>query len=164
MIEVVTNIYMGNQTDFENLRYTSGWSFLHCCKDPYHKELVGYNGNLSPIHPDYAYKIIRNRMALNLVDMDSYSANYLQFNKDMFEKAFNFLDNQLKAGNKVLIHCNQGESRSPSLTMLYLARIGALPKDNFLNTFIKFKMKYPIMNPKKNIITTVENLWDIFVK
>lgn len=164
MIEVATNIYMGNQTDFENLRYTSGWSFLHCCKDPYHKELVGYSGNLSSTNPDYAYKIIGHRMALNLVDMDFYSANYLQFNKDMFENAFNFLDNQLRAGNKVLIHCNQGESRAPSLTMLYLARIGVLPRDNFLNTFIKFKMKYPIMNPKKNIITTVENLWDVFVK
>ena len=75
MILLYKNIFCGNQQDSESVITSNDWIILHCCKDPYHKQLVGYKGNLSPNHPNYAFIINNNRMALNLVDMDTFSPN-----------------------------------------------------------------------------------------
>ena len=165
MIQVFNSIYVGSQIDFETIRQNqTKWGILHCCKDPYHKELVRYQGNLSPTHPDYAYKINGNRMALNLVDMDTYSEKYLDFNKTMFIKAFEFLDLQRQLGKNVLIHCNLGESRAPSIALLYLSRLGVFNGGDFITAYSIFQGMYPNFTPRKNIITTVKNLWNYFTK
>lgn len=78
MINLHNNIYCGNQYDSESVINNKDWIILHCCKDPYHKQLVGYIGNLSENHPNYAYIIKNNRMAL---DMDVFNPNYVEFNK-----------------------------------------------------------------------------------
>ena len=161
MIKIHNNIYCGDESDARVVIGFSDWVILHCCKDPYHKELVGYRGTLNPSHPNYSYIIKGNRMALNLVDMDFYSPNYLEFNYNMFSQAFLFLDNNSLSKN-ILIHCNQGESRGPSLTMLYLKHIGYFKEDNFISSKNKFYQMYPKFNPKRNIITNIEVLWERF--
>jgi predicted protein tyrosine phosphatase len=103
-------------------------------------------------------------MALNLVDMDYFSKNYLDFNKRMFEEAFHFLDSYRIKGYKILIHCNQGESRGPTLGMLYAARLGAFDYADFNVTAEKLRTLYPLYRPKTNIYETVKNLWNYFVK
>ncbi|MFA6987921.1 MAG: hypothetical protein WC185_02590 [Acholeplasmataceae bacterium] len=100
-------------------------------------------------------------MALNLVDMDFYSPDYLEFNYNMISQAFSFLDSNSLDKN-ILIHCNQGESRGPSLTMLYLKHIGYFKEDNFISAKNKFYQMYPKFNPKRNIITNIEVLWEGF--
>lgn len=161
MIKIFNNVYCGDETDARVVIRSSDWLILHCCKDPFHKELVGYRGNLNSTHPNYSYIIKGNRMALNLVDMDYYSPNYLKFNYNMFSQAFSFLDNN-SSGKNILIHSNQGESRSPSLTMLYLKHVGFFEGENFTNAKLKFIKMYPKFNPKNNIITYIENLWERF--
>lgn len=140
---------------------SSEWVILHCCKDPFHKELVGYRGNLPPNHPDYKFKISGRRMALNLVDMDVYNPKYLEFNLDMFIHAFRFLDS-FQGSFSLLFHCNQGESRAPSLTMLYLKHLGYYDNKTFSEAYEEFKAIYPIFKPKDNIIKNVEGLWNKF--
>lgn len=163
MIEVAKGIFVGSASDFESIRpLLENWSVLHCCKDPYHKELVHYRGNLSPSHPDYAFKIDGNRMALNLVDMDNYTEQYLNFYKNMFENAFQFLEEHRKMGKEILIHCNLGESRAPTIAMLYLSSLGFFDGQDFSAAFSKFQNIYPFFFPKKNIYLTVYNLWDHF--
>ncbi|HHU80045.1 MAG TPA: dual specificity protein phosphatase family protein [Acholeplasmataceae bacterium] len=161
MIRICSNIYCGDEIDARKVIGLSDWVILHCCKDPFHKELVGYRGNLNSSHPNYSYIIKGNRMALNLVDMDFYSPNYLEFNYNMFTTAFSFLDNN-SSDKKILIHCNQGESRGPSLTMLYLKHVGYFKEDSYLSAKIKFYQMYPKFNPKRNIITNIEVLWERF--
>ena len=164
MVEIYKNIFVGSEDDYYSLMNTQGWAILHCCKNPFHCQFVGYKGNLSPLHPDYAFKRKDNEMALNLVDMDKYSTNYLMFNKNMFDNAFKFLDEYRQKGYKILIHCNQGESRAPTLGMMYIARLGAFNFRDFDSTIKEFIKIYPYYNPKLNIYETVKNLWRYFVK
>lgn len=39
---------------------------------------------------------------------------------DHFDKAFNFIDNALHTGKEILVHCDAGASRSPSIVIGYL--------------------------------------------
>ena len=164
MIEIFNNVFVGSEQDYYTIQNELNWAILHCCKNPFHCQFVGYRGSLSPKHPDYAIKRIKNEMALNLVDMDRFSANYLDFNKEMFETAFSFLDEYRNNGYKLLIHCNQGESRGPTLGMLYVARLGAFNYVDFDSTVKAFCTAYPFYNPKSNIYLTTKNLWNYFVE
>lgn len=164
MIEIYNKIYIGNEQDYYSIIDKKEWAILHCCKNPFHCNFVGYRGSLPSSHPNYALKRIDNEMALNLVDMDRFSVNYLDFNRRMFEEAFEFLDEYRITGHKILIHCNQGESRGPTVGMLYAARLGAFDYSNFEASVENLKTIYPIYNPKNNIYMTVASLWDYFVK
>ena len=103
-------------------------------------------------------------MALNLVDMDRFSENYLDFNRDMFDTAFSFLDEYRLQRYKILIHCNQGESRAPTIGLLYIARLGAFKYADFDTSVQKLKEIYPVYMPKRNIFLTVKSLWRDFVQ
>ena len=164
MIEVFDNIFVGNEQDYYDMQNLDNWAILHCCKHPFHCSFVGYRGSLNSNHPDYAYKRIDNEMALNLVDMDKYNGNYLDFNKAMFETAFAFLDEYRNHGYRLLIHCNQGESRGPTVGMIYISRLGAFDYVDFNTALPKFQSLYPLYNPKENIFRTAQNLWSYFVK
>lgn len=164
MFELIENVYIGSEADYYQIQNTPNWAVLHCCKHPFHCLFVGYKGNLSPMHPDYALKRLGNEMALNLVDMDRFSPTYLDFNRKMFEVAFAFLDEYREKGYKMLIHCNQGESRAPTLGMLYVARLGAYNYVGFEESVQRLRMVYPQYAPKNNIYQTVAALWQDFVK
>lgn len=81
MIELIKNVFIGNEADYYSIQHEHDWAILHCCKHPFHCQFVGYRGKLNPAHPNYALKRIGNEMALNLVDMDKFSPDYLDFNK-----------------------------------------------------------------------------------
>lgn len=68
MVEVYQNIFVGNETDAYSVLNNNEWAILHCCKHPFHTQMVGYKGSLKPTDPNYSHKICGNRMALNLVD------------------------------------------------------------------------------------------------
>ena len=164
MVEIYKNIFVGNENDYYQICFNDKWAVLHCCKNPFHCRFVGYKGNLNTNHPDYALKRINNEMALNLVDMELFSPRYLDFNRNMFYEAFDFLDEYYAQEYKLLIHCNQGESRAPMIGMLYTAKLGAYDYKSFDETYIEFQRIYSNFYPKKNIYFTVKNLWDCFVK
>ena len=79
MIEIYDSIFVGSEQDYYTIQREKDWAILHCCKNPFHCQFVGYRGSLSSNHPDYALKRIDNEMALNLVDMDRFSPNYFRF-------------------------------------------------------------------------------------
>lgn len=164
MKEIHPNIFIGNEQDYYSIQRESNWAILHCCKHPFHCQFVGYRGNLPSSHPDYALKRRGNEMALNLVDMERFSESYLGFNKNMFATAFSFLDEYRLQGCKILIHCNQGESRAPTLGLLYIARLGAFDYADFDTSVQRLREMYPIYIPKRNIFLTVKSLWWDFVQ
>ena len=57
------------------------------------------------------------RLYLNLID----PPNPAYIPKEIIDAALEFIDKGLKDGKRVLVHCNQGESRSPGIGLLYLA-------------------------------------------
>jgi predicted protein tyrosine phosphatase len=85
---------------------------------------------------------------MNIVDAPSPAF----FAKEMIDQALDFIDETLDRGLKVLIHCNRGESRSPSIALLYLAsRKAALPIVSLEAAEARFRSLYSAYNPKAGI-------------
>jgi len=164
MIEIYNSIFIGDQHDYELIKNENGWAILHCCKHPHHMVLTGYSGNLHPSHPDFKYKKSGNRLALNLVDVRDYNEKYLQYYKEMFADAFCFLDEYYLEGRKILIHCNKGESRAPTIAMMYATKHGAFGESSFSAAATRLSEIYPNYNPKIGIFKTIELLWGHFVR
>ena len=163
MKKIYEKIYVGNQNDFYSIKLGE-WAVIHACKDPFHKELVGYVGNLSKEHPDYPYKEVENRLALNLVDTEfAYDLNWHSHYLNIFQYTMKFIDKEVSEGKNILIHCNQGESRGPSIGMLYLAYKGIFGYKDYDYTKIEFLKLYPEFNPKRNISENIKACWDEIV-
>jgi len=163
MIEVKQDIFVGNESEVYSLLHSEEWAFVHCCKHPFHCDMVGYKGVLPKTHPNYPFIIEGNRMALNLVDADSYAYDeyWHSFFLNMFNNAFNFIDSQLQSGKKVFIHCNQGESRGPSIALLYLISKGYHEK-TFDETVQNYSTLYPNYKPRASIFGNIKDSWDYY--
>lgn len=141
MIEVMPNLYVGNQADYESIvRGKDGWAVIHACKEPYHRTAVGYTGRAAPkTHPEYLIARRGDRLALNLVDVDDPSF----IATDIIDVSLSFIHEQLNAGKKVLVHCNQGASRSAGIALLYMALSNRLSQESFEKAEQSFKNIYP---------------------
>jgi hypothetical protein len=146
MLDIYPSLYIGNQNDYEfDVKSKSGWSVVHACKDPYHRQAVGYSGrSVSKDHPEYLIARRGNRLILNLIDPEDPA--YIP--KVIIDAAVEFVHEQLAAGQKVLVHCNQGMSRSPSIGLLYLTKYtDRIPTASFAEAEIAFRKIYPVYNP-----------------
>lgn len=161
MIEVAPNLYVGNEIDFRRLlasELPSGtWAIVHACKEPYHREFVGYTERSAPWKSaEYLFAIRGNRIALNMVDVQSPTF----FNDKMIAMALRFISDGLGAGRKVLVHCNQGGSRGPCLTLLWLrqnnSRYAALALEA---GEALFRDTYPLYAPADGIRGYVREHW-----
>lgn len=158
MIEVYENLFVGNQEDYELLvSGREGWAVIHACKEPYHRQALGYKGRAAPKdHPEYLVARRENRLILNLVDVD----NPAFFRKEMIAEALDFVDRALESGQRVLIHCNQGESRAPSIALLYMAaRRRTLPTESLESAESCFRTLYPGYSPSKGIRGHLQEYW-----
>lgn len=158
MVEVYTNLYVGNQDDFlQTQPLFKDWAVVHACKEPFHRNLLGYTGRAAPKDdPRYLFGYDRiGHLVLNIVDCD----NPTFFADVMIDEAINYAIKNLKEGRKVLIHCNQGESRAPSIAFLILRKLGLL-KETFSESIVYFRTLYPIYNPGLGIYKYLEAHWN----
>lgn len=148
-------LWIGSQEDYEKQTAhfdAENWAIVHACKEPYHRQLLGYTERAAPKdHPEYLFAEREGVLYLNLVDAPL--PEYIP--EELINKALDFIDQQLKAGTHVLVHCNQGESRAPSIGLLYLVRINYLA-GNPEGIQILFKDIYPEYNPGKGMLGFVE--------
>ncbi len=161
MIEVYQNLYVGDQTDYERkVRNQVGWSIVHACKDPYHRQAVGYSGRGAPKHhPEYLIAKRGHRLMLNLIDPE----NPAYIPKEIIDEALGFIAQHLNDGKKVLVHCNQGQSRSPGIGMLYLAKEGIIENGSFNEALVEFKSIYPSINMAGGMRGFLEMNWNDYV-
>ncbi|MEO9058328.1 MAG: dual specificity protein phosphatase family protein [Ktedonobacteraceae bacterium] len=158
MIEVYPKLFVGNERDYEcSVSHQRDWAVVHACKEPYHRQALGYTGRGAPkSDPEYLVAHRGNRLMLNIVDTD----NPLFFDKGMINQALDFIDQQRANELKVLVHCNQGESRGPSVTMLYMAaRLRVLPADSLESAEQKFKELYASYFPGMGIRGHLRQYW-----
>lgn len=148
MIEVAPNLYIGNQEDYElKVRFQADWFVIHACKEPYHRQALGYTGRAaSKDHPEYLMAVRENRLILNLVDVD----NVAYVSPLIIDTALNTISEQL-ASTKVLVHCNQGQSRSAVIGLLYLAKSGLLNSTSFDQAEQEYLKRYPAYAPAKGM-------------
>jgi predicted protein tyrosine phosphatase len=162
MIEVYKNLFIGNEIDFErNVKQQPGWIIVHACKEPYHRQALGYRGQAcAKTHPEYLFALRSNRLFLNLVDVDDPS----WVSPIIVDEAIRFLDEGLKKGQKALVHCNQGMSRSAGLGLLYLAHIGQFGDADFVTAEMKYRELYPPYRPAGGIHGFCMQSWDKYRK
>lgn len=158
MIEVAPRLFVGNALDYEKqVKGKPGWAVVHCAKEPYHREAVGYTGRgCDNKHAEYLMARRDNRLCLNMIDAPT--AEF--FRDEMIDAALAFITEQMNKNQTVLVHCNQGGSRAPSLALLYLRRnserFEALGFDDAEEVF---RAIYPLYVPANGIREYVQAHW-----
>lgn len=145
MKEIVSNLYVGNQSDFENEDFNNDeWSHLLVAKEPWHRQAVGYTGRAcDKLHPEYLLAKRNNKLILNLID----APKSIFFNKNLIDTGLQFIEDELDKGKKVSSHCNEGMSRSPSIILLYLVKHNLIEGDTLEDVEAEFLKIYPKYNP-----------------
>ena len=115
MIEVHERVFIGN--DLECRSGDSVWAVVHACKSPCHQKAVGYHGSLQGNHPNYLVLEKGSNLYLNMIDPPK-----PLFMLPLFTTFMHFASRHWDNGLCLLIHCNQGESRAPSLALLFLSK------------------------------------------
>lgn len=162
MIEIYPNLFIGMVEDYEvQAKGKLGWLTVHACKEPYHRQALGYRSNGAPKgNPEYLIARRKNRLILNLVDVP----NPAYISKDIIDAALEFIHAGMRNSCKVLVHCNLGESRSPSIGVLYLSvYTDKLPRE-FLPAEKKFREIYPLYNPSAGMRGFLIKNWDTCLK
>lgn len=161
MTEIHKNLYVGNETDYEyKVKNQEGWCVIHACKEPYHRQELGYSGRGAPKgHPEYLMAKRENRLILNLVDAE----NPAYIAKEIIDQALQFIDQSLNTGRNVLVHCNQGMSRSPGIGLLYLAKEGIINNNSFEAALAEFEEIYPGINMAGGMRGYLEGNWEEYV-
>lgn len=148
MKEVYPGLYVGNEKDYYKMKEHPEFSFVLAAKNPFHKNIVGYEGkSCDKSHPEYLIARRKDMIVLNMVDAPS----SLFFSKVMIDEALNFIDEELHECRCVMIVCNRGESRSASIALLYLIQHGVLKGETLEDCEVEFLRLYPEYNPGKGI-------------
>lgn len=162
--EIHANLFCGDiNAYFQTLHMDNldNWAMVHACKEPHHRAFVGYATRGCPKDsPEYLWAERGNRLALNIVDAPKPEF----FDKSMIDKALDFIEQKLSEGLKVLVHCNLGESRSPSLCLLYLIKHGIIKGDTLEDCEAEFMKVYPEYNPGAGIRGFVKEHWREYCK
>ncbi|MBN8656243.1 MAG: dual specificity protein phosphatase family protein [Anaerolineae bacterium] len=161
MLEIYPNLFIGSEQDYEfGVKGNPGWVIVHACKYPYHKKELGYTGRAAPnTHPEYLIARREGRLILNLVD----APNPMYIPKEIIDAAIEYIHENLNNSKKVLVHCNLGESRSPSIGLLYLAIFTDKVSKEFSEAEKDFREIYPSYNPGLGMRGFMIKNWEAYV-
>lgn len=122
-----------------------------------HQSVVKWEGRgCDPRHPHYLFKLEQDSIYLNMIDGDD--PKYV--NDVMINPALDFINIHLGNGNEVFVYCSLGESRSPSIALMYLLEYNMIEKSS--NTFQIFKNEYyPNYQPKNGNLLYIKKRWGI---
>jgi predicted protein tyrosine phosphatase len=158
MIEVHPGLFVGPQVEYESrVRHESGWAVVHACKEPYHREAVGYTTPTPPEdHPEHLIARRDTRLCLNLLD----APDPADIPAEVMDAAVAFIHEHLMAGGRVFLHCQMAMSRSPGIAMLYLGtHTDRLPAASFDAALVKFTEVYSPFSPRPGVLGFLRNRW-----
>jgi len=155
MKEVFESLYVGDDRDCKQV---SEMATVHACKHQCHQNAVGYSGSLSKDHPEYLVAERESDLYLNIVDMDRKLSH--DFTEPIVSAALDFIEENIDS-QEVLVHCNQGQSRSPALAMLFLAkRRNQISDTSYHQAKEEFRELYPRFNPGRGIESYLKDYWN----
>ena len=153
MFETYERVYIGGNAACR--AGTDGLAVVHACKSPCHQRAVGYRGSLPHQHPHYLTLIRNEDLFLNLIDPP-----IPLFQLESFAAFMSFAQQQYDDGASVLIHCNQGDSRAPSLALLFLAKhLQVIPSDSYETAEEAFVALYRDYRPGGGIRSFLKDHW-----
>jgi len=156
MKEIYPNLHIGTQDDYENIvKHQKGWFVIHACKEPYHRQALGYTGRSAPKeHPEYLIAYRDNHLILNLID----APDPAYIPKEIIDEAIKAIDNYIESLN-VFVHCNQGMSRSAIIGLLYLHHVKDIA-ENFNEAENEYRELYPWYNPANGMRMFAMQNWN----
>lgn len=114
---------------------------------------MGYRGSLPGSHPHYLTLERDSHLFLNIIDPDK-----PLFLPELFERSAEFIAKHISHSN-VLVHCNQGLSRSPSIALVYLASIDVIPNESYTKAGSAFRELFPAYSPGLGISRYLTDTW-----
>ena len=150
MIEIHPLLHVGSEYYYETIvRHRPDWRVVHACKEPYHRHALGYTGRAAPKnHPEYLIARRGHRLILNLVD----APDPAYIPKEIIDVAVEFIHQSLDDGANVLVHCNEGMSRAPTIALLYLLRHTDRLQTNGVDAAVQsFRAIYPSYAPAAGV-------------
>lgn len=160
MIEVAPGLFVGGQEDFKSAHAVQGvdhFLIITAARDPWHREALGYKGPGAPKNsPEYLVARRGGWLILNLVD----AKDVAYIPHEVVETAISAIHEEMVGRKRrILIHCNQGRSRAPSLALLYLARYTDVLSADYGSAMIEFKRLYPDYAPAQGMADYVRFNW-----
>lgn len=157
-MEVIDRVYCGGDNEYERVKGNPGWSFLRCCKEGPggHRQTLGYTTLGAPKGINYLWIRKGHRMALNILDIDD---SDLKVPDEAVNKGLEFANERYRAGDKLLIACNEGHTRGPLMCMAFLRTIGELPQE-FTQAEKVFRTLYPKYDPGRGVRSDIRKRWD----
>ncbi len=161
MIEVHPGIFVGNlgECPLHSQQFTGNWAIVHAYP-ACHRGVLGYTTPLAPEGPEQHVARREQHLLLNMRD-----AGQPEFyrKETLIDPALAFIDEMRASGANILIHCEQGLSRSPSLALLYLAtRLNALPNASLAAAEAQFRTLYPRYSPGYGIWAHMQQHWQAY--
>ena len=156
MRQISERIFIGMESDHRT--GDDQWAIVHACKSPCHQAAVGYHGSLPGSHPNYLVLETNADLYLNMIDPPQ-----PLFMPPLFTSFLGFAARQWELGKSILIHCNQGESRAPSLGLLFLAKYkGEVSNESYEKAAAEFQILYPLYQPGQGIQIYLRTHWSEF--
>jgi predicted protein tyrosine phosphatase len=153
MVKIDSRLFIGAVDDCRT--GTEQLAVVHACKSPCHQQAVGYRGSLPASHPNYLVLQQEHDLYLNIIDPP-----VPLFKAETFERFLVFARTKYDSGASLLIHCNQGESRAPSLALLFLAKhIGKLSNTSYMDAKHAFEKTFPAYQPGLGIQQFLASNW-----
>ena len=156
MIEVHPGLFVGSEADELGTRGASEWFVGHACKEPFHRAALGYEGRGAPSDdPEYLVAHRPGCVILNLID-----APDPQFIRaEVVAAAIKAIADNLTR-SKVLVHCNKGESRAPTIALLYLAlHTDRFDDCDYAAAAARFSESYPAYRPAAGMAGFARAVW-----
>lgn len=151
MIEVYPKLWVGNGADADAVMASPGWRgewfVISAAKEKWHREALGYTSRGAPRDdPEYLIAHRAGHLVLNLVD-----TNDVAFvNPMIIETALEAISENITR-RAILVHCNEGKSRAPTMAMLWMAKNGALSDRLPFEAIQEFRRAYPDYAPAEGM-------------
>jgi hypothetical protein len=154
--EVLPRLWVGGDADYDKVKDRENWAFVRCCKygSGGHQQTLGYHTPAAPKGPNYLWVNKGQRLALNMIDLDDPNFH----DPEMIDKALEFIKSKLADGKIVLVSCNKGHSRAPTIALMYMRAIGEMPY-NFVQSERFFRVLYPDYEPAQGVRQFARSHW-----
>jgi protein-tyrosine phosphatase len=143
MKEVFSNLWVGSDKDVPQANQKR-YAIIHACKDGdySHRAVLKYKERSAPTGSEYLFAKRPDNLYLNLIDTDD--PGFVP--REVIDAALVFIKENLDKNRPVLVHCNAGQSRAPTIAFLYLYSIGKLPAEHH-KAIRTFRQLYPDYEP-----------------
>ncbi|MEG3756869.1 dual specificity protein phosphatase family protein [Pseudoalteromonas carrageenovora] len=151
------DIYVGTKEEYE-LAKSTGMKIVCALNraNGYvtHQSVVGWSGRgCNKDNPYYLFKETEEAIYLNMIDGD----NPAYVSNEMIDPALGFIKRALDDEEKVFIYCSLGESRSPSIALMYLLENGLIDREDADKVFRE--NYYSEYKPKFGNLGYIQQRW-----